>query len=161
MLKLSAIIIYFTYRYWQEHGYLIIYVSSRLLFQKGQVLSWLRAHNFPFGILSFCETVSKDYQKHKIDFLKKIGKHVSTYRLHQLSSPKGRTLLWTAQNYTLFNIQVDFSTIIIMYFASFKSRKKITISFSSKVYGNLNSEDSPTMIEAKKKFNEFKESYND
>jgi len=59
-------------RYWQELGYLIIYVSSRLLFQKGQVMSWLIEHKFPFGIVSFCEHVSTDFQRHKIDFLKNI-----------------------------------------------------------------------------------------
>ncbi|XP_066936754.1 protein retinal degeneration B-like [Clytia hemisphaerica] len=61
-------------RHWQELGYLIIYVSSRLLFQKHQVMSWLAAHNFPFGIVSFGENVSKDYQKHKLEFLKNICK---------------------------------------------------------------------------------------
>lgn len=61
-------------RYWQELGYFIIYVSSRLLFQKQQVMSWLGSHNFPFGLVSFCETVSTDYQKHKQEFLKNICK---------------------------------------------------------------------------------------
>lgn len=62
-------------RHWQDLGYLIIYVSSRLLFQKGQVMSWLSQHNFPFGIIHFCENISTDFQKHKIDFLKNITKY--------------------------------------------------------------------------------------
>ncbi|XP_065663446.1 membrane-associated phosphatidylinositol transfer protein 2 isoform X2 [Hydra vulgaris] len=59
-------------RHWQELGYLIIYVSSRLLFQKCQVTNWLSEHKFPFGIVSFGEHVTGDYQKHKIDFLKRL-----------------------------------------------------------------------------------------
>eukprot|EP00794_Sanderia_malayensis_P014394 gene14394-15893_t len=61
-------------RHWQELGYLIIYVTSRLLFQKHQVMGWLAQHNFPFGIVSFCESIRKDYQRHKQEFLSKILK---------------------------------------------------------------------------------------
>jgi len=57
-------------RHWQELGFLIIYVTSRLLFQKHQVTRWLAQHNFPFGMVSFCESINKDYQKHKQLFLR-------------------------------------------------------------------------------------------
>ena len=66
-----------SFRYWQDLGYLIIYVSSRLLFQKDQVMSWLTEHKFPFGVVSFCQHVSTDFQRHKIDFLKNLIKYVS------------------------------------------------------------------------------------
>ena len=61
-----------TVRHWQELGYFIIYVSSRLLYQKYQVTAWLSEHNFPLGIVTFCDTVSANFQKHKMTFLKHI-----------------------------------------------------------------------------------------
>lgn len=65
-----SIHLFFNFRHWQELGFLIIYVTSRLLFQKNQVMRWLTQHNFPFGMVSFCENISKDYQKHKQSFLR-------------------------------------------------------------------------------------------
>lgn len=57
-------------RHWQELGFLIIYVTSRLDFQKIKVMSWLAEHNFPYGLVSFCSGISKDIQRHKTEFLR-------------------------------------------------------------------------------------------
>ncbi|XP_028400349.1 protein retinal degeneration B-like isoform X2 [Dendronephthya gigantea] len=60
-------------RYWQEHGYLIIYVTSRPDFQKNQVMLWMSEHNFPFGLVSFCGSLSTvDIQRHKAEYLKNL-----------------------------------------------------------------------------------------
>ena len=45
-----------SFRYWQDLGY---------------------EHKFPFGVVSFCQHVSTDFQRHKIDFLKNLIKYVS------------------------------------------------------------------------------------
>ncbi|XP_068678065.1 protein retinal degeneration B-like [Montipora foliosa] len=57
-------------RHWQELGFLIIYVTSRLDFQKIKVMSWLAEHNFPYGLVSFGSGISKDIQRHKTEFLR-------------------------------------------------------------------------------------------
>ncbi|KAH0625396.1 hypothetical protein JD844_014883 [Phrynosoma platyrhinos] len=42
-------------RHWQDLGYLIIYVTGRPDMQKQRVVAWLAQHNFPHGIVSFCD----------------------------------------------------------------------------------------------------------
>ncbi|XP_031549781.1 membrane-associated phosphatidylinositol transfer protein 2-like [Actinia tenebrosa] len=59
-------------RHWQELGYLIIYVTSRPDFQKHKVMSWLAEHNFPYGLVAFGDGITKEIQKHKTEFLRKI-----------------------------------------------------------------------------------------
>lgn len=58
-----------SYRHYEELGHLIIYISSRPDFQKETVLKWLGNHQFPLGIISFNETLSKDLNLHKKYFL--------------------------------------------------------------------------------------------
>lgn len=57
-------------RHWQELGFLIVYVTSRPDFQKIKVMSWLAEHNFPYGLVSFGNGISKDIQRHKTEFLR-------------------------------------------------------------------------------------------
>lgn len=68
---------FFCFRHWQELGFLIIYVTSRLDFQKIKVMSWLAEHNFPYGLVSFCSGISKDIQRHKTEFLRYLVNDVS------------------------------------------------------------------------------------
>ena len=65
------------YRHWQELGFLIVYVTSRPDFQKMKVMSWLAEHNFPYGLVSFGNGISKDLQKHKTEFLRYLISDVS------------------------------------------------------------------------------------
>ena len=66
------------FSHWQEHGYLIIYVTSRPDFQKNQVMLWMSEHNFPFGLVSFCGSLSTvDIQRHKVEYLRNLTTNVS------------------------------------------------------------------------------------
>lgn len=65
-----------SYRHYEELGHLIIYISSRPDFQKETVLKWLVNHQFPLGIISFNETLSKDLNLHKKFFLGRLIKEV-------------------------------------------------------------------------------------
>lgn len=58
-------------------GFLIVYVTSRLDFQKTKVMSWLAEHNFPYGLVSFGNGITKDLQKHKTEFLRYLVNDVS------------------------------------------------------------------------------------
>uniref|UniRef100_A0A3P9IXS0 Phosphatidylinositol transfer protein membrane associated 2 n=1 Tax=Oryzias latipes TaxID=8090 RepID=A0A3P9IXS0_ORYLA len=59
-------------RYWQDLGYLIIYVTGRPDMQKQRVVAWLSQHNFPHGIVSFCDGLVHDPLRHKANFLKSL-----------------------------------------------------------------------------------------
>ncbi|XP_060641485.2 membrane-associated phosphatidylinositol transfer protein 2 isoform X1 [Anolis sagrei] len=59
-------------RHWQDLGYLIIYVTGRPDMQKQRVVAWLAQHNFPHGIVSFCEGLVHDPLRHKTNFLKSL-----------------------------------------------------------------------------------------
>ncbi|XP_060542138.1 membrane-associated phosphatidylinositol transfer protein 2-like isoform X2 [Pantherophis guttatus] len=59
-------------RHWQELGYLIIYVTGRPDMQKQRVVAWLAQHNFPHGIVSFCDGLVHDPLRHKANFLKSL-----------------------------------------------------------------------------------------
>jgi hypothetical protein len=37
-------------RYWQELGYIIIYITARPDMQQRRVVHWLAEHNFPHGL---------------------------------------------------------------------------------------------------------------
>uniref|UniRef100_A0A8C5AH30 Phosphatidylinositol transfer protein membrane associated 2 n=1 Tax=Gadus morhua TaxID=8049 RepID=A0A8C5AH30_GADMO len=52
-------------RHWQDLGYLIVYVTGRPDMQKQRVVAWLSQHNFPHGIVSFCEGLVHDPLRHK------------------------------------------------------------------------------------------------
>ncbi|XP_064128190.1 membrane-associated phosphatidylinositol transfer protein 2 isoform X1 [Loxodonta africana] len=57
-------------RHWQDLGYLIIYVTGRPDMQKQRVVAWLAQHNFPHGVVSFCDGLVHDPLRHKTNFLK-------------------------------------------------------------------------------------------
>ncbi|XP_055018149.1 LOW QUALITY PROTEIN: membrane-associated phosphatidylinositol transfer protein 2-like [Boleophthalmus pectinirostris] len=57
-------------RHWQDLGYMIIYVTGRPDMQKQRVVAWLSQHNFPHGIVSFCDGLVHDPLRHKANFLK-------------------------------------------------------------------------------------------
>ncbi|XP_023194080.1 membrane-associated phosphatidylinositol transfer protein 2-like isoform X2 [Xiphophorus maculatus] len=57
-------------RYWQDLGYLIVYVTGRPDMQKQRVVAWLSQHNFPHGVVSFCDGLVHDPLRHKANFLK-------------------------------------------------------------------------------------------
>lgn len=56
-------------RYWQDLGYLLIYVTGRPDMQQHKVLQWLTQHNFPHGIVSFADGLSTDPLGHKKSYL--------------------------------------------------------------------------------------------
>ncbi|XP_078237886.1 membrane-associated phosphatidylinositol transfer protein 2 isoform X2 [Pogona vitticeps] len=59
-------------RHWQDLGYLIIYVTGRPDMQKQRVVAWLAQHNFPHGIVSFCDGLVHDPLRHKANFLRSL-----------------------------------------------------------------------------------------
>lgn len=62
--------VYCYIRHWQELGYLIIYVTGRPDMQQQKVVSWLAQHNFPHGLVSFADGLSRDPLGHKADYLR-------------------------------------------------------------------------------------------
>ncbi|XP_060166456.1 membrane-associated phosphatidylinositol transfer protein 2 isoform X2 [Globicephala melas] len=73
-------------RHWQDLGYLIIYVTGRPDMQKQRVVAWLAQHNFPHGVVSFCDGLVHDPLRHKANFLKLlISEDVAVYSSISLS----------------------------------------------------------------------------
>lgn len=68
------------YRHWQDLGYLIVYVTGRPDMQKQRVVAWLSQHNFPHGIVSFCDGLVHDPLRHKANFLKSLISEVASRR---------------------------------------------------------------------------------
>ncbi|XP_072354223.1 membrane-associated phosphatidylinositol transfer protein 3-like [Scyliorhinus torazame] len=56
-------------RHWQDRGYLIVYVTGRPDMQKQKVVAWLSQHNFPHGVVSFCDGLVHDPLRQKTAFL--------------------------------------------------------------------------------------------
>lgn len=67
------------FRHWQDLGYLIVYVTGRPDMQKQRVVAWLSQHNFPHGIVSFCDGLVHDPLRHKANFLKSLITEVRIY----------------------------------------------------------------------------------
>ncbi|XP_077996316.1 membrane-associated phosphatidylinositol transfer protein 2-like [Glandiceps talaboti] len=59
-------------RHWQELGYLILYVTGRPDMQKPKVLEWLAQHNFPHGMVNFCDGLSADPLRQKAIYLRNL-----------------------------------------------------------------------------------------
>lgn len=70
IIRLSIFLCFSLCRHWQDLGYLIIYVTGRPDMQKQRVVAWLSQHNFPHGIVSFCDGLVHDPLRHKANFLK-------------------------------------------------------------------------------------------
>lgn len=77
------------FRHWQELGFLIVYVTSRPDFQKIKVMSWLAEHNFPYGLVSFGNGISKDIQRHKTEFLRYLANEVSNFSMQEVIQLSG------------------------------------------------------------------------
>lgn len=72
-LRLGSVLLFpHQCRHWQDLGYLIIYVTGRPDMQKQRVVAWLSQHNFPHGIVSFCDGLVHDPLRHKANFLKSL-----------------------------------------------------------------------------------------
>lgn len=52
-------------RFWQDLGYLILYITGRPDMQQRKVISWLAEHNFPHGLVFFSDGFSTDPLGHK------------------------------------------------------------------------------------------------
>ncbi|NWS95645.1 PITM2 protein, partial [Mionectes macconnelli] len=72
MVVCNPLTLGFPSRHWQDLGYLIIYVTGRPDMQKQRVVAWLAQHNFPHGIVSFCDGLVHDPLRHKANFLKSL-----------------------------------------------------------------------------------------
>ncbi|BFZ04635.1 hypothetical protein BsWGS_07673 [Bradybaena similaris] len=59
-------------RQWQDHGYLILYVSARPDMQQRKVITWLAQHNFPHGMVAFMDGLSKDPLRQKYNYIKSL-----------------------------------------------------------------------------------------
>ncbi|XP_071946627.1 protein retinal degeneration B-like [Antedon mediterranea] len=57
-------------RHWQELGYLVIYITARPSMQKQKVVAWLAQHNFPHGMVQFCDSITTDPLRQKTNILK-------------------------------------------------------------------------------------------
>lgn len=52
-------------RFWEDLGYLILYITGRPDMQQRKVISWLAEHNFPHGLVFFSDGFSTDPLGHK------------------------------------------------------------------------------------------------
>jgi len=59
-------------RYWQDLGYLIIYITARPDMQHYKVTNWLAQHNFPLGLVFFSDGLRRDPIKQKGETLKNL-----------------------------------------------------------------------------------------
>lgn len=64
------------HRHWQDAGYLIVYVTGRPDMQKHRVVAWLSQHNFPHGVVSFCDGLTHDPLRQKAMFLQSLVQEV-------------------------------------------------------------------------------------
>lgn len=63
-----------------------MYVTSRPDFQKMKVMAWLAEHNFPYGLVTFGNGISKDLQRHKTEFLRYLVNDVSNLLVYKARS---------------------------------------------------------------------------
>ncbi|XP_031303878.1 membrane-associated phosphatidylinositol transfer protein 1 isoform X1 [Camelus dromedarius] len=75
-------------RHWQDTGYLIVYVTGRPDMQKHRVVAWLSQHNFPHGVVSFCDGLTHDPLRQKAMFLQSLVQEVELNIVAGYGSPK-------------------------------------------------------------------------
>ncbi|XP_049748622.1 membrane-associated phosphatidylinositol transfer protein 1 isoform X2 [Elephas maximus indicus] len=75
-------------RHWQDAGYLILYVTGRPDMQKHRVVAWLSQHNFPHGVVSFCDGLTHDPLRQKAMFLQSLVQEVELNIVAGYGSPK-------------------------------------------------------------------------
>ncbi|CAF3708247.1 unnamed protein product [Rotaria sp. Silwood1] len=59
-------------RYWQDLGYIIIYVTARPDIQQRHVIHWLAQHNFPHGLTLFNDGICREPIKHKAEMIRNL-----------------------------------------------------------------------------------------
>ncbi|XP_029679221.1 protein retinal degeneration B isoform X2 [Formica exsecta] len=84
-------------RHWQELGYLIIYITARPDMQQQTVVSWLSQHNFPHGLVSFADGLSRDPLAHKAAYLNRLVKEHGMI-IHQAYGSEKDISVYTAIN---------------------------------------------------------------
>ncbi|XP_044586561.1 protein retinal degeneration B isoform X3 [Cotesia glomerata] len=84
-------------RHWQELGYLIIYITARPDMQQQKVVSWLSQHNFPHGLVSFADGLSRDPLGHKAAYLNNLI-HEHGVIIHQAYGSSKDIAVYTAVN---------------------------------------------------------------
>lgn len=55
-----------------------MYVTGRPDMQKHRVVAWLSQHNFPHGVVSFCDGLTHDPLRQKAMFLQSLVQEVQT-----------------------------------------------------------------------------------
>ncbi|XP_038620968.1 membrane-associated phosphatidylinositol transfer protein 1 [Tachyglossus aculeatus] len=75
-------------RHWQDSGYLIVYVTGRPDMQKHRVVAWLSQHNFPHGVVSFCDGLTHDPLRQKAVFLQGLVQEAELSLVAGYGSPK-------------------------------------------------------------------------
>ncbi|KAJ6656637.1 hypothetical protein lerEdw1_003524 [Lerista edwardsae] len=105
-------------RHWQDLGYLIIYITGRPDMQKQRVVAWLAQHNFPHGIVSFCDGLVHDPLRHKANFLKSLLTDDTTLFL---SAPVGPDLPF------LFLLNLPSPQVHMKIHAAYGSTKDISV----------------------------------
>ena len=60
-------------------GYLIVYITGRPDMQHQSVVGWLAHHNFPHGMVSFCDGVVADPLRQKMNHLKALEEVLQYY----------------------------------------------------------------------------------
>uniref|UniRef100_A0A6I8NXN2 Phosphatidylinositol transfer protein membrane associated 1 n=1 Tax=Ornithorhynchus anatinus TaxID=9258 RepID=A0A6I8NXN2_ORNAN len=75
-------------RHWQDSGYLIVYVTGRPDMQKHRVVAWLSQHNFPHGVVSFCDGLTHDPLRQKAVFLQGLVQEAELSIVAGYGSPK-------------------------------------------------------------------------
>ncbi|KAG8229664.1 hypothetical protein J437_LFUL008597 [Ladona fulva] len=61
-------------RFWEQKGYLIVYITGRPEMQLQKVKSWLYEYKFPRGMLSFADSYAPDPLGHKAYYLRNLIK---------------------------------------------------------------------------------------
>lgn len=57
-------------------GYLIVYITGRPDMQHQAVVNWLAHHNFPHGMVQFCDGLVADPLRQKTNYLKALIEEV-------------------------------------------------------------------------------------
>lgn len=108
-------------RHWQDLGYLIIYVSARPDKQKSTVIKWLAQHNFPLGMVYFCDGFSSEPLKRKAEILRKVVNDNQVVLKAAYGSSKDISVYC--------NLRLSSESIFIVGKTREKYSKKATVSF--------------------------------
>ena len=110
-------------RYWQDLGYLIIYVTARPDIQQAKVTNWLDQHNFPKGLMFFSDGLSTGPFRQKAEMLKSIVQDNKLVIKAGYGAPRDIHM------YQNVNLESD-SIFIIGKYSKKKYSKKAVVSFT-------------------------------